>query len=337
MPDHQQAELIAAARAAINWARTRRATWTEAPLPVLPVTTDFAPAATSRPEPAVVAPEGPSAAARVASRIGELAEPVVERLPRVAAIVAMLAAGGAAAFYGGRYLLKEIEDYRARTPAVQRRPPGPEPPPVVKPKTTGTVEVSSTPPGAQVIVDGKMRGVTPLTLADVNQGRHTIELRSDAGTVQRTVTVAPGKTVTLDESIFSGFVTLFSPFEVVVTERGRTLRFDERNQVMLSPGRHELQVANRTLEYESVEQVELKPGETVRITIKPPPTLVTVTANELAQVWLDGARIGDVPVNEMPVSLGTHEIVVKRAAGGERRMTVTVTTKPMTLNVDFTR
>ena len=79
----------------------------------------------------------------------------------------------------------------------------------------------------------------------------------------------------------------------------------------------------------------MKPGETARLTIKPAPTPVTVTANEAAEVWLDGSRIGDAPVNEMPVPLGTHEIIVKRAAGGERKMTVTVTTKPMTLNVRF--
>jgi hypothetical protein len=96
-------------------------------------------------------------------------------------------------------------------------------------------------------------------------------------------------------------------------------------------------VASQALGYESVEHIEVKPGETARLTIKPPLTPVTVTANEPAEVWLDGSRIGDVPVNEMPVALGTHEIVVKRAAGGERKMTVTVTTKPMTQNVDFTK
>jgi hypothetical protein len=39
----------------------------------------------------------------------------------------------------------------------------------------------------------------------------------------------------------------------------------------------------------------------------------------------------------MPVELGTHDIVVKRAAGGEKRFTVTITVKPLTLNADFSR
>jgi hypothetical protein len=37
----------------------------------------------------------------------------------------------------------------------------------------------------------------------------------------------------------------------------------------------------------------------------------------------------------MVVPLGSHEIVVKRQAGGEKRFPVTIGAKPYTLNVDF--
>ena len=330
MPD-QQAELIAAARAAASWARTRRATWTDAPLPVL--------ARASPEQIPVAAPTrtGPSLAARAAAGARALGAPVLQRLPRVAAMTALVVAGVWGGVIGGRYLLNAIATSKARIAAVKPPPVRPQPTPTTPPKTTGGLQVSSTPPGAQVLVDGKPRGVTPVTLADVSVGRHTIELRSSAGTVQRTVTVAAGKTSDVDESIFSGFLALYSPIEVVVTEGGRTLRFDERSQTMLPPGRHDLRIVNRALGYEAEEHLELKPGETARLTVNPPPSAVTVTATEAAEVWLDGARIGDAPVNAMPVGLGTHEIVVKRASGGERRFTVTVTVNPMTLNVDFSK
>ena len=252
-------------------------------------------------------------------------------------MTALVAAGSAGGVIGGRYLLNAIATYRTRIAVVERPAARPQLPPAAPQKATGGLQVSSTPPGAQVLLDGKVRGVTPLTLTDVSVGRHTIELTSAAGTVQRTVTVATGKTSDVDESIFSGWLALYSPFEVVVTEGGRTLRFDDRSQTMLPPGRHELQIVNRALGYEAVERLELKPGEMARLSIKPPPSPVTVTATEPAEVWLDGARIGDAPVNAMPVSLGTHEIVVRRASGGERRLTVTVTVNPLTLNVDFSK
>jgi hypothetical protein len=62
-----------------------------------------------------------------------------------------------------------------------------------------------------------------------------------------------------------------------------------------------------------------------------------VTASEPAEVLVDGVRAGDAPLADFPVDVGTREIVVRRAAGGERRVTVTITVKPYTLNVDFSR
>jgi hypothetical protein len=252
------------------------------------------------------------------------------------ALFAALIGGG---YYGVRYGFDYFRASRARSASAPRAAAKPQqPPPPSSNKTTGDLEVTSTPSGAQVIVDGRARGATPLTVTDLKPGRHTVELRGESGTIQRTVTINAGQTVQLDESIFSGFLAVYSPFDVVVTEGNRTLRFDERNQVMLPSGSHELRIVNRTLGYDAVERVDLKPGETARITVKPPPTPVTVTASEAAEVWLDGARIGDAPVNAMPVDLGTHDIVVRRASGGgEKRFTVTVTVKPLTLNADFSR
>jgi hypothetical protein len=104
---------------------------------------------------------------------------------------------------------------------------------------------------------------------------------------------------------------------------------------MLPAGSHQLRLTNRALGYDAVRQVDVKPGETTPLQLAPEPSTLTVTAAEAAEVWLDGTRIGDAPVNAAPVPLGVHEVLVKRAAGGERRFTVTISAKPFTLNVTF--
>jgi archaellum component FlaG (FlaF/FlaG flagellin family) len=256
--------------------------------------------------------------------------PVARWLPRAAAAVVL----GAVVVMGGRYLWNTAANRPARTAVVA---PLPVRPPVPKRKPTGELHVTSTPEAAQVFIDGKPRGVTPLTIPDLSVGRHAVELKSVAGTVQRTVTVAADKTTEMNESIFSGWLAVYSPFDLVVTEGGRALLMDDRHQIMLSPGRHVLRLMNRTLAYDAVRQVDLMPGEVTSLTVAPPPSTVTVTATEAAEVWLDGARVGETPLNSLPVPLGTHEIVVKRAAGGERRMTVTVTVNPFALHVDFSK
>jgi len=40
-------------------------------------------------------------------------------------------------------------------------------------------------------------------------------------------------------------------------------------------------------------------------------------------------------LNAASVQLGSHEVIVRRAAGGERRFTITIGVKPFTLNAEF--
>jgi hypothetical protein len=200
---------------------------------------------------------------------------------------------------------------------------------------TGTLTVESTPPGATVTVDAKPRGVTPLTLSDLTVGRHEVVLESAAGTVHRTVKIAARETVELNESIFSGWLVVYAPFDVQIVEGGRVLQPDGRNQIMLAPGIHDLRLTNRALAYDAVQRVEVKPGEGTALRVTPPLSTLTVMSSDPAEVWLDGARIGDTPLNAAQVPLGAHEVLVKRTAGGERRFSVTIGATPFTLTVDF--
>jgi PEGA domain-containing protein len=287
--------------------------------------------------PAPIRREGPSLAARAAEGARAIGAPMLRWLPRVAAVAAL----GAAVVYGGPYLWSKLPK-RSAPPVVEHRTPAPAAAarpqaPAVKRRPTGGLDVKSTPPGAEVFVDGKPRGVTPLTLADLPVGRHAIELKSDAGTIQRTVTIAAGENVQLEESIFSGWLAVHSPFDVVVSEGNRALVLDDRNQVMLPPGRHQVRVVNRAFAYDAVHQVDLKPGEATNLTITPPPSSLTLTASEPVTVWLDGERLGETPLNAVPVAIGTHDLLVRRAGGGERKFTITVTANPFAMYIDFTR
>jgi hypothetical protein len=114
------------------------------------------------PEPAVSLP--PPAAARVRN-VGAALGKVV----RVAAILAVVVGlGGGAIYYGRQYL------GRVSAP--------------------GTLLVESTPPGADISIDGAARGKTPLTL-EMPAGEHTIELRRRGITRRFTVNVPPGEAV----------------------------------------------------------------------------------------------------------------------------------------------
>jgi len=203
---------------------------------------------------------------------------------------------------------------------------------------TGRLTVRSDPEGARVLVDGRERGVTPLTLDDVTLGSHTVVLQTDQGSVGRTVAVTADRAALVSESIYSGWLKVFAPFDVQITEGTRAFRMDDQNQIMLSPGSHQLRLDNRALGYSETRRVAIEPGKTTSLSLVPTPSTVTVTASAPAIVLIDGAQVGQTPLIDHPVALGTRDIVVRTAAGEERKYTRRVTaTPPVRIDVDFSK
>lgn len=201
-------------------------------------------------------------------------------------------------------------------------------------KRIGALEVTTTPPGVKVLVDGKERGVTPLTLKDLATGEHAVVLQAGDGSIKRSVTVSEGTPARLNEAIFSGFVHVSAGIEIQMSEGKRAITLDARNQALLGPGTHQIRFLNRTLGYDEVKTVEVKPGDIAEVTIEAPTSLLSVSANVAGEVFVDGALAGPLPLSDFAVRVGTRDIVVK-SADGERRVTKTITTKPIQVEFDF--
>ena len=204
-------------------------------------------------------------------------------------------------------------------------------------KPNGRLQVHTDPPGAKVLVDGVDRGVTPLTLDDLAVGAHALVLQRADGSIQRTVTVSATEIARVNEMIFPGWVTVFSPFTLNITEGSRPIRLDDRNQVMLPSGAHDLRFENRALGYEEVRHVDVRSGAVTTLSIVPPHSSLTVSSTVPAEVLLDGVSAGQTPLTALPVELGTREVVVRNAEGEVRRFTTTITTKPVTLEANFSK
>ena len=132
----------------------------------------------------------------------------------------------------------------------------------------------------------------------------------------------------------SGWVAVFSPFEVTISEGNQGVPLDDRGRAMLAPGRHRLRFQNRELGYDETRTVQVRPADTTTVNLRPETTL-TVVSNEPAVVLIDDTRAGETPF-EGRIGLGTHTVTV-RTAGGERQLTIAATSKPVRLEVDFSK
>jgi tetratricopeptide (TPR) repeat protein len=83
-------------------------------------------------------------------------------------------------------------------------------PPVKLEPAIATVIVETATPGVVVFIDNLPRGSAPLTLRDVCEGRHTVELRSPHGRYLRRVDLKPGDRETITGELHPAFALVSS-------------------------------------------------------------------------------------------------------------------------------
>jgi hypothetical protein len=208
----------------------------------------------------------------------------------------------------------------------------------------GVVSVATDPPGARVAVDGRPRGTSPLTVADLTPEEHKVTVTSDAGSAERMVAVTAGGTASVMFSLpkaagpVGGWLSISAPFDVEVAENEDVIGTSGTTRIMLASGRHQITLANRGLGYQEARSIEVTAGKTMSIRVDPPKASLSVNARPWAEIVLDGNSVGQTPIANLSVSLGSHEIVFRHPTLAERKQTVVVTAKgPNRIAADLTK
>lgn len=208
---------------------------------------------------------------------------------------------------------------------------------------TGQLQVRTAPSGARVTVDGIARGVAPLMVEGLTPGAHTVMLANDLGSVTHEVTVEAGATASLVAPMtapqgapLSGWIAVAAPVDVQVYENDRLLGSSRSDRIMVSVGRHELEVVNEALGYRSTRTVTVSPGQVAPVRLEWPKGAMALNAQPWAEVWIDGERLGETPIGNVAVPIGPHDVVFRHPELGEQVVRTTVTlTAPTRLSVDL--
>ena len=109
------------------------------------------------------------------------------------------------------------------------------------------------------------------------------------------------------------------------------------SRVMMAAGRHEMTFSNPELGFEDRRQVEIRPGATTTIRLDATAAL-NINARPWADVSVDGVSLGQTPIANHSLPLGSHLVVFRHPQFGERRENVVVTARgPNRISVDLTR
>jgi hypothetical protein len=236
------------------------------------------------------------------------------------------------------------------------------------PRATGTLVVTTNPAGAEAFVDDVRRGSTPLTL-ELLAGTHRIELRGAGDPRVIPVTIAPGQQIAqyvdlpaasppplpephpdvaavplpapdragVDTSATGpGWIAVSGKVEVQLFEDGHLLGTSKIERIMVPAGRHDLEIASELIGYRGTKSVQVSPGKVTTVTVDFPKGNMAINALPWAEVWMDGNKIGETPIGNFAVPVGSHDVVFKHPDLGEQRETVLVTLKnPVRLSVDM--
>lgn len=249
---------------------------------------------------------------------------------------------------GGHLLTVRVEGRERSLPVTIK--PGAEVsqyyegPPAASRTAGGRVSVITDPPGARVAIDGVPRGTSPALIANVTPGEHRVTVTSDAGSGERLVLVEPNGSASMVFSLSkpggtgAGWLTVAAPFDVQVFEKDEVIGASGATKIMLPAGRHDLLLVNRTLEYQEARRVDVAAGKVAALRVTPPKSSLSVNARPWADVVIDGIAAGQTPIANVPMAIGSHQVVFRHPQFGERRQTVTVTLKgPNRVAVDLTK
>jgi len=209
----------------------------------------------------------------------------------------------------------------------------------------GRISVVTDPPGAKVSIDGHAHGVAPLLIADLTAEEHSVTVANDGGSSERKVLVTSGGTASVVFSLtgkasgpVGGWLVVSSPFDVEVTENNDVIGASKASRIMLAAGRHDVMLTNRSLGFQEIKKVDVMPGKTTTLRIDPPQVQMSVNARPWAEIVMDGTSIGQTPIANVLVAIGTHEVVFRNPQLGDRKQTVLVTAGgPNRIAADLTK
>jgi hypothetical protein len=125
-----------------------------------------------------------------------------------------------------------------------------------------------------------------------------------------------------------GWITIDSPIVLRVTRNGDFAGTSEDSRIPLAAGVHDIGLDNESVNFRETRRVEVVAGKGLTVSVALPQGTLNINAQPWAEVFVDGQRIGETPVSQLALPVGTHEVVFRHPQFGERRVPVLVKVGP---------
>ena len=195
--------------------------------------------------------------------------------------------------------------------------------------TSGALAVDARGAGGDVWIDGVRAGTAPLTVPNLSPGPHVVQLRRALGTVERRSAVVAGAVTSLvfeapPAASVTGWIAVSLPFDVDVYEGATYVGSSRGERILVDAGRHTFDLVNEALLFRSQQTISVRPGQTAQLAVEVPGGALSVNAQPWANVTVDGRDLGETPLANISLPIGTHEVTLRHPTLGERREVATI-------------
>ena len=134
----------------------------------------------------------------------------------------------------------------------------------------------------------------------------------------------------------SGWISVAAPIDLRVYVNRKLLGSSRSGRLVAPLGRHDVEIVNESLGYKVTRSVTVSAGKVAAIAVDVPNGSLSVNALPWAEVSIDGERVGETPIGNVALTIGSHEVVFRHPELGEQRHKVVVTASaPARLSVDM--
>ena len=188
----------------------------------------------------------------------------------------------------------------------------------------GYISVKSTPAGAEVYLDGELKGKTPFTTGGLGEGSYAVELQlKDYTDLSKTISVKAGKTTGITEKLTlipgslvinsdpPGSTVLLNGEEIGETPLELNEIVPDKYDILIKKERYQEQILHETIEPGNIKTLNVKLNSSFG-------NLSITNFTNNATVYLDGTKIflnyGLLPGtrNLNNVSVGRHDINIQK-------------------------
>jgi hypothetical protein len=189
----------------------------------------------------------------------------------------------------------------------------------------GTATIASEPPGAEVLVNGVLRGTTPLEL-QLEAGSHAVELRNGGATRNLALSIAAGERSTqYVELAAPAAAPLVGRLEVTSDPPGARVMVDSAFRgttpvalADIAPGAHRVVVSNGTATLQRTVQMEAGATATVAVSLAAATGWISFAAPFEMHVFDRGELVGTTLAQRLLVPAGRRDIELVSQAFGFR-------------------